>query len=705
MKPLSSSFFRVQLRLACSWTVRTAFVALCLVVLNLHQTAMAKELTAAVAVATPPLEGVKPVLNAAAAASADLQDALDAPLLKTKPETEIFLFVGETRVLPAPGLRRIAIGSGKVLSANAIDGREVLLFANASGVSSLVLWDAAGRAKNIKVTVGLGDVGRSAREIATFLSGIANAKTAIIGDKVIVEGDSLGDRDLAKIDELAKRYPQIVNFTSRLGWEKMVMMDVKVVEFPTSLLRELGLKWTSNGGAAVGGIWAPGRRGNQPGLSISIPTGQGAPLPITNADGTANGIPLPRGLNVLSALNLGISATLNLLVTEGKASVLAEPQLSARNGSKATFLAGGEYPYTVSSIGGQTVLFKAYGIKLEIVPQVDRNGMVRAVIDAEVSAIDPSISTSAGPALSTRKTSTEFNVQAGETMVLAGLLSRRTATTIDKLPFLGDIPVLGALFRSKRYQNDETELIVFVTPSVVDAHTSSLSARVDQATQRLESELGRPPYLPAVSDSTPAAAPISLSKEERQPTAAAVTPGQLSVPEQTRRNTVPVIATPALPVKPATALTVKASAATAAASSTTAQVDLPSTAVSLQAAAIPSPVREPLPATAQPSAALSTARPNPPASQASKPALADTRRSVLPSIPIETEGDLAPGLYAINQYNLPLRTQPDLNSPVMRYLPLNTQIEVLAQPRRGNFVAVRINEQMGWALARWLRPI
>jgi len=174
---------------------------------------------------------------------------------------------------------------------------------------------------------------------------------------------------------------------------------------------------------------------------------------------------------------------------------LAEPQLSARNGSKATFLAGGEYPYTVSSINGPTVMFKPYGIRLDIVPRVDRNGIVRATIESEVSAIDASISTPAGPALSTRKTTTEFNVNSGETLVLSGLISRKTTTSIDKVPGLGDIPLLGALFRSKRFQNDETELVVFVTPTIVDSHSPGLVDRIQRTTEKLQSSLGRQPYL------------------------------------------------------------------------------------------------------------------------------------------------------------------------------------------------------------------
>lgn len=423
---------------------------------------------------------------------------------------EIEMFVGESRVFPTPGVGRIAVGNGALLTAAALDNKEVILFANAVGTSSLFVWNEDGRYQRLKVTVVPGDTSRYAREISAFLANTPGTKTSIIGDKVIVEGDNLKDLDIAKIDELAKRYPQVVNFTNRLGWEQMILMDVKVVEFPVNELREIGMKWGATGGGAIGALWSPATRGNQSGIQIGVPN-----PPIAGAGA------LPSGLNVLSVINLGLSGQLNLMAQNGKASILAEPQLSARNGAKATFLVGGEYPYSVSSINGPTVMFKPYGIKLDIVPRVDRNGVIRATIDSEVSAIDTSISTAAGPALSVRKTSTEFNVRNGETLVLAGLISRKTSTSIDKVPGLGDIPILGALFRSTRFQNEETELVVFVTPTVIDSNSPGLVGRVERTTNALQQGLGRAPYLGAPLQ--PAHSPASNTViREVEPPAAAV---------------------------------------------------------------------------------------------------------------------------------------------------------------------------------------
>ena len=396
---------------------------------------------------------------------------------------EIEMFSGETRVIAEPNAGRLAVGNGKALSAAVMDDKEILLIANEVGVSSLHIWTRDGRNRRLKVTIMPSDTPRVTREIAAFLATIPNTKAAVIGDKVIVEGDSLSDRDLAKVVELAKRYPQIVNFTNPIGWEKMIVMDVKVVEFPTTALKEIGLKWGTTGGVTLAGIWLPVRRGNGGPYQIKIPTAD-TDLPIVSPGG--GGAPLTSSLNILGALNLGLNAQLNLMEQNGTASILAQPTLSARSGTKATYLAGGEFPYSVSNISGTTIMFKQYGIRLEIEPRVDHNGVIRAKIMSEVSDIDTSISTTGGPALRTRKTETEFNVMQGGTIVLSGLLKRDVSTSVDKIPFLGDIPVLGALFRSKRFQNNETELVVFVTPVAVDRNSLALEEAMSKAVARID---------------------------------------------------------------------------------------------------------------------------------------------------------------------------------------------------------------------------
>jgi pilus assembly protein CpaC len=432
----------------------------------------------------------------AAPGPASLQYPAGAPQLaqpgEADPAQELEMFVGESRVFPARGVVRIAVGSAQVITANALDGKDVIVFANGAGTTMLYIWTGDGHYQKLKVSVMANDITRYAREIAGFLSTIPKTKATVVGDKVIVEGDDLTDADRDKVVELAKRYPQIVNFTSPIGWEQTVMLDVKVVEFPRSELRDLGLKWGTAGGAAVGAIWRPVTRGDTTGLSIALPGGDSG-VPISSS--AQNGLVYPSSPIVTSALNLGLNATLQALEQNGRATVLAEPQLSTRSGYKATFHAGGEIPYSVASVNGVTVQFKPYGVRLDIEPRVARSGAIRAVIDSEVSSIDTSVSSTNGPALLTRRTRTEFNVKPGETIVLSGLLQRNSSTDIEALPFLGKIPILGALFRSKHFQNKETELVMFVTPHLIDSHTPMLKDRIERTNERLKENLGAPPFL------------------------------------------------------------------------------------------------------------------------------------------------------------------------------------------------------------------
>jgi pilus assembly protein CpaC len=643
---------------------------------------------------------------------------------------EIEMFVGESRVFPSPGVARIAVGNGKVLTAAALDEREVIIFANEVGTSSLFVWNADGRYQRVKIHVVRGDTSRHAREIAAFLSTIPNARASIIGDKVVVEGDHLSDVDLRKIEDLRKHYPQIINFTNQIGWEQMVLMDVKVVEFPVNELREFGLRWTARGGASVGGIWAPLRRGRQPGLAIGVQD-----PPVTAADGDDN-VPLPGGLNILTAVNMGLAARLDLLARDGKASILAQPQLSARNGSKAEFLAGGEYPYSVATIYGPMVMFKPYGIKLRITPRVDRNGVIRAEIDSEVSNIDPSFSTPSGPGLSTRRTFTEFNVQDGETMVLAGLLSRKGGDIVDKVPFLGDLPVLGALFRSRRFQNEETELVVFVTPTVINSRSPGLLQRVEDAGARLGQRYGSQPYLtepgpapahpprlaplPVASASASIAAPVPELPAAAQPLPA---PAPATLPEHwpAMPDTGNPLATAAAAEGPLvnhwrvvhdglalhaeprahsdTLLQLGRGSFVRAAPGPSAAHNPPSGWRAVAVAALSGWVRD---ESLQPVAHVPGLEPAPDGPHARQ---ARQGRALAPHEAGAATGHPAPGIYRVGLEGLALRVSPDINATVLQSLPVGSLLQVLPQAPQAQFSAVRIDDRLGWTETQWLSPL
>ncbi|SIT33389.1 type II and III secretion system protein family protein [Achromobacter sp. MFA1 R4] len=399
--------------------------------------------------------------------------------------------VGETRVLPHPGVRRVAIGNGQVVSAVAAEGREVVVFARAEGVSSVHVWAGRDRIAAYELRVVPAGTPRLRDEVQSLLSRIPGARSSSVGGRILIEGDDLSDDDRSRIAALAQRYPDVVDFTGQVGWDRMVLLDVQVVEIPTSRLQEFGVRWDgmTQGGVNAGLAWDAGSRGRmaRPGEQI-IETA----APASAAAGYF-------GINAL------LSARIAALAQTGEAVMLAQPQLLARSGASATFLAGGEVPYaSTDARGNPTTLFKPYGVSLNITPRIDRNGVIRSLIEVEASSIDTSLSLPGGPALRTRRASTEFNVRSGNTLVIGGFLSREQGNDVSGLPGLQNIPILGALFSSSRYQRRETELAIFVTPKIVSQGEPAMTDRVRRGRETLQAAFPDPPRLGTVA---PADAP------------------------------------------------------------------------------------------------------------------------------------------------------------------------------------------------------
>jgi len=384
----------------------------------------------------------------------------------SRTETLLKLQVGEVKVLAVPDVARVAVGDGHVLNAVTTEEKEVIIFARNPGSSAFQVWSENGRRYAYRVEVAPEGTRRKIKELRAVLERIPNVKVSQVGEKLIVEGDDLSDDDRRRLQTLAKRYPAMVDFTGQVGWDRMVLLDVQVVEVPRSRLRELGVRWDaeSQGGLSTGLAWetASSRLDMRPAenpLSLAFPA--------TVAAGYF-------GINAL------LSSRIKAMAQTGEAVVLAQPQLLARSGATAEFLAGGEVPYsTVDANGNTNTAFKPYGVSLRITPRVERGGAVRSRIEVEVSSIDTALSIPTGPSLKTRRAATEFNVHSGQTLVLAGFLSREASRNVNGIPGLADIPVVGELFKSTRYQRQDTELAIFVTPVVVGPDHPDMRRRID----------------------------------------------------------------------------------------------------------------------------------------------------------------------------------------------------------------------------------
>ena len=161
--------------------------------------------------------------------------------------------------------------------------------------------------------------------------------------------------------------------------------------------------------------------------------------------------------------------------------MLAEPELSTRSGGEAKFLAGGQVPLpSTSTLGAGSVEFKDYGIRLTLKPTADDQGNIRAAVTTEISSIDASVAVQGIPGFLTRTTESEVNMRSGQTMVMSGLVNTDMTKDASKVPGLGDIPVLGALFRSENFKSGRTDLVILVTPAVYDPNSTVNRERIEK---------------------------------------------------------------------------------------------------------------------------------------------------------------------------------------------------------------------------------
>ena len=283
------------------------------------------------------------------------------------------------------------------------------------------------------------------------------------------KGEARNQPELAQIEKIAKRYPSVSSYVKAPAFElkPTILMNAKLLEIRRSALKELGVSWQNAiNGPAVGYL---SDFITNPFFGNSIPEG---------LQGTA-ALPVDAGTQSFAGISTGLSSTINLLLQDGKARVLAEPTLACVSGGNADFLVGGEVPIPIrDESGNASVEFKEFGIILNFAPTADQAGYIRTDVGVEVSSIDPSIQVLGIPGFATRKTNTKMNVAQGDTMVIAGLVSHQDAKNVEKVPLLGQLPILGELFKSRQFQNQETELVVLITPSLIDASSTENRSQV-----------------------------------------------------------------------------------------------------------------------------------------------------------------------------------------------------------------------------------
>jgi pilus assembly protein CpaC len=247
----------------------------------------------------------------------------------------------------------------------------------------------------------------------------------------------------------------------RVRMDSMIRIGVKMVEFRKSALSKLGIDWSSKEitgptFATVGDFFSNSLF-RSPASAID-----GSQLPLR-----------VKPFTTYFGISTSLTSKINLLASDGDAVVLSEPVLNCVNGGTAKFVSGGEYPIPVTNKnGGTSVEFKQYGIKLDISPKANSQKQIHTSIKTEVSEIDLSTTVLGVPGVLTNETETIVNVQSGQTIIISGLLKAKQGRATTKLPGLGDLPLVGGLFGSDDVNHEMSEMVVFLTPEVIEIEKS-----------------------------------------------------------------------------------------------------------------------------------------------------------------------------------------------------------------------------------------
>ena len=367
-------------------------------------------------------------------------------------------------------LKRVSVTDPNVADAIVVTPTQILVHGRSPGEVSLLIWDEAERSRSFDLRVDV-DVTACAEEIHRIFPEerieVSPSRAAI------VLSGHVSTEDVAKrAGMIAQAYSKNVVNVLTFGpvGSQEVLLEVKFAEVDRSALTQLGVNILSTGAT------------NTLGTISTQQFGGFGPQQITDVIPRQPGTVFTSSQTIQDTLNMflfrpdiHLGVVIKALQNRNLLQILAEPNLIAMNGKEASFLAGGQFPFPVVQPGAGftavSIQFKEFGVRLSFTPEIMPNGDIHLKVAPEVSALDfanaLTISGFVVPALSTRKAETEFQMQDGQSFVIAGLMDNRVTSQLNKIPGLGDIPVLGALFRSKSLSKSNSELMVLVTAKKV----------------------------------------------------------------------------------------------------------------------------------------------------------------------------------------------------------------------------------------------
>jgi pilus assembly protein CpaC len=413
-----------------------------------------------------------PASNPAPQAPAAQAPANQAPE-SSEPQT-LHLLVGRSLVISSPvRIKRISLADPEIAEAIVVSPTQVLVNGKKPGGVSLLLWDESDQSQAFEVSVDIDVLGLSQKIHEVFPSENVHIDTS--KDVVIITGkissSTVADKILEVVKGAAPKVTSMMEVPPPPTGE--ILLQVRFAEVDRSALTQFGINILSTGaGNTIG----------------SVTTGQFSPVTSWNLNDTfpTRGNPVSTTVSqTASALNLflfnpsiHLGVAISDLQSQNLLQILAEPNLMTESGKEATFLAGGEFPYpSVQSFGGGsttpavTIQFKEFGIRLAFTPVLAADGSIHLKVRPEVSTLDFANGVVVNgfnlPALSTRRVESDMNLADGQTFAIAGLVDNRVTELANKLPGLGDIPILGKLFQSKSFSKSKSELLVIVTPHIV----------------------------------------------------------------------------------------------------------------------------------------------------------------------------------------------------------------------------------------------
>ncbi|HKX92472.1 MAG TPA: type II and III secretion system protein family protein [Sphingomicrobium sp.] len=393
------------------------------------------------------------------------------------------------------------IGNPDIADVLPLSDSSLYVLGKKAGTTSLTLYDRGNRLIAVLDVVVGPDVMTLKRQLSEVMPG-DDVSARIANDSVVLEGVVSSSVAADRAVQLAETYApgKVVNLLA-IGSAQQVMLEVRFAEVKRSALKQIGLGWFvgSDGGKLEGVVGGD--------ASLTPDTGD------LDGDGDkSEGLlrlgSIVSGFGIISrsfrAFGTNFNVTLDALERKGAITTLAEPTLVALSGETASFLAGGEFPVpVVQSAGGGggqgggtslSVEWKPFGVSLAFTPTVLADGVINMVVQPEVSSIDPTASIVVNnltiPGLQTRRAKTVVEMRDGESFALAGLIRKDFQDTIRQVPFLGSIPIIGALFRSTGFQHEQTELVIIVTPRLVrPVRAGSLKAPTDRVGPPNEADL------------------------------------------------------------------------------------------------------------------------------------------------------------------------------------------------------------------------